>query len=180
MNRRAFSGTEFLISLVIVVALTGTIFALTYSGIIPVKSQNEELTVPLSAFVPYYDQPVLEIKEIKTCTSVTEKYQCLGEKDTFNRGDYVTFRFRVKSSVLGEKVKLTEDYILYREGKIVARSDNLINFEQASKKAVETLDFKDYVFLENSFEPGEYWLEMSVENPLMMAKTSKTIKFKGE
>lgn len=182
-NKKGFSLIEFLISLIMVTLVSGTIFWLTYAGVIPVKMEEEKLLMPLGEMLPFYSEKVLEISEFKFCQSVDQFYQCQNESDKFKLGQYVTFRFKVRTETVYNQIKLVENFrVIAPNTEVVyeAKEENKFVFQAESKKNEENILFKDFFYLKEDFPSGTYLLELIIENPLIEKKINLVKKFEVE
>ena len=179
MNKEGKIATQILIMLVVVVLTSAAVFSLVQYGVIKVK-EVEGAQVLNTEFIPYMREGYLAIKEFKFCEDVDENYGCVGEKEDFELGGRIYFRFVIESSIVDGEVMLVENYQLKGPtGEMLLEVDEKNNyyFEVESKKKTELVFFKDYFIVGAGLEEGEYTLELLMENPLLNKKTTLVKKF---
>ncbi len=179
MNRQGTILTEFLVLLIMIVLTSAIVLFLVKTGVVSVRADGEEVSVLDAEFIPLGREGYLAIKEFQFCDAVDELYDCQGEKDTFQIGEEVHFRFVVESSVSNGEVMLAENYRLKGPGGEVlleVSEDSNYHLGLESNKKKESITFKDYFIINLGSEEGEYILELVMENPLLNKKSIKTEK----
>ena len=180
MNKNGKIAIEILIMLVTVVVTSGIIFLLIQGGAIKVKSENADVNVLNTEFIPVGREGYLAIRDFTFCQYIDETYQCIGPGNNFNLGGDVYFRFVVESSVYNGNVNLIKNYrITGPDGSILLDVDEKNNFDFAEKsdEDKEFVTFKDYFFVGEDLQEGEYTLDLIVENPLLNKKSTFSQKF---
>lgn len=180
MNNKGKIALEILIVLVIIVLTSGVTLALVNLGILEPKAGGGEVSLLNADFIPVGREGYLAVKEFKFCGEVDERYNCAEEKETFNLGEEVHFRFGVESSTSGGEVMLVENYrIKGPSGKVLLEVDEKNNFyfEVKSKERKEVIAFKDYFRVGFDMPKGEYVLELVMENPLLNKKATLVKRF---
>lgn len=180
MNKSGKVITEILVLMVVIVLTSAIILFLVQSGLITVKAEGEQAPVLNTEFIPLGREGYLTVKDFKFCIYIDENYNCLLEKDSFFQGDEVHFFFVVESTTANGEIMLIENYRLKDpSGKVLVDIDakNNYHFEMSSKDKQETVSFKDYFTLADNSEPGEYTLELVLENPLLNKKATLSKTF---
>lgn len=166
--------------LVIVVAVTSAVvLVLVQTGIISINADEEEVSLLDTEFIPVSREGTMTIKEFQFCQMVDEQYTCQEERDHFNIGEEVHFRFLAESSTYNGEVMLVENYRLKDpRGNVILDVDekNNYQFDLQSRQKKESIAFKDYFVLYQGAALGEYTLELMLENPLLSKKTTLTQK----
>ncbi len=187
MNKSGKVITEILVMMVVIVLTSAIILFLVQSGLITVKAEGEQPQVLNTEFIPLGREGYLTITDFKFCIFIDENYNCIlekdGLKDGFFLGDEVHFFFVVESTTANGEVMLIENYRIKDPiGKVLIDIDakNNYHFEMSSKDKQETVSFKDYFTLADNSEPGEYTLELILENPLLNKKTTLIKSFQVE
>lgn len=176
MDSKGKIATQILIMLVVVVLTSAAVFSLVQAGVIEVR-QVEGASVLNTEFIPFMREGTLVIKEFKFCGLVDEDYKCLEEKELFEAGENIHFRFIVESSAVDGEMMLVENYQLKGpEGNILLGVDEEYNTYVETES--ERIYFKDYIIGEAEDQKGEYTLELLVENPLLNKKVTLTKKFR--
>ena len=174
---------ELLIMLVTIVVTSAIIFMLVQADIIKVKPGNSEVSILNSEFIPMGREGYLTIKDFKFCDYVDPGYNCISEGNTFNLGSEVHFLFIVESSTYNGEIMLVENYrIKSPTGEILLEVDekNNFNFDFNSEETKELITFKDFFVVGEELTEGEYTLELFIENPLLVKKTTLVKKFQME
>jgi hypothetical protein len=176
MDTKGRIATQILIMLVVVVLTSAIVFSLVRVGVIEVR-QVEGASVLNTEFIPFMREGTLVIKEFKFCGLVDEEYRCLEEKELFEAGENIHFRFIVESSAVDGEMMLIENYKV--EG---PTGDMLLEVDEKYNTYVETesdrIYFKDYLIGESEDQKGEYTMDLIVENPLLNKKVTLTKKFR--
>lgn len=181
MNKKGGMVMVVLLMLVVIVITSAGVLILVKTGLIGVNPEYEQVPLLDTEFVPVGGEGYLVVKEFQFCYYVTDDYQCLEEKEEFTPGDEVHFRFVVESSTSNGGVMIVENYRLIDPmGKVIldvdARED--FQFEVASRERIKTIAFKDYFLAGYELIPGEYALELHLENPLINKKAKLTENFR--
>ncbi|GEM_PF-961751 len=180
MNKSGKVVTEILVMMMVIVLTSAIILFLVQSGLITVKAEGEQAPILNTEFIPLGREGYLAVKEFKFCIYVDDNYNCLLEKDSFFQEDEVHFFFVVESTTANGEIMLIENYRLKDpSGKVLVDIDakNNYHFEMSSKDKQETVSFKDYFTLADNSEPGEYTLELVLENPLLNKKATLSKTF---
>lgn len=174
INKKA-SITEFMVLLIMIVLTSATVLFLVKSGIVSVRADAADVPILDAEFIPVGREGYLAIKEFQFCEDVDEQYNCINEKDSFNIGEEVHFRFVVESSTANGEVMLVENYrIKSPDGLILldVNEQNSYNFNIHSKSKQELISFKDFFIVNPGSDHGQYTLELIIENPLLSKKTT--------
>ena len=166
---------EILIFLIVVVLTSAVVLFLVQSGIVTVKADGEEVPILNAEFIPVGREGYVAIKEFQFCDTVDELYNCLGEKNTFQIGEEVHFRFIVESSTWNGEVMLVENYKLKSptgETLLDVDEENNYHFNLQSGKKKELIYFKDYFVVNLGSAEGEYTVELVIDNPLLNKKVT--------
>lgn len=181
MNRHGTILTEFLVLLIMIVLTSATVLFLVKTGVLMVRAEGEEISVLDAEFLPIGREGYLAIKEFQFCEGVDELYQCVGEKDTFQIGEEVHFRFVVESSVTNGEVMLVENYrVKGPNGEIILEVEEENNYHVTLQSGgrQEEVHFKDFLITEPGEDSaGQYTLELVMENPLLNKKTTLVKQF---
>lgn len=180
MKKNGKIAIEILIMLVTVVVTSGIIFLLIQGGAIKVKSDNSQVNVLNTEFIPMGREGYLAIRDFTFCQYIDETYQCVGPGNNFDLGGDVYFRFVVESSVYNGNINLIKNYrITGPDGTVLLDVDEKNNFDfaQKSDEDKEFITFKDYFFVGEDLQEGEYTLDLIVENPLLNKKSTFSQKF---
>lgn len=171
---------EILILMIVVVLTSSIIFLLIQADVIAVKESNSDVSLLNMEFIPIAREGYLSINELIFCDYIDENYGCIGKSDDFALGNKVNFRFVVESSAYNGEIKIIKNYrIKGPSGNVFLDVDesNNFHFDLDSDKKTEFVTFKDYFFIGKDLPEGEYTLELIVENPLIMKKTTLSKKF---
>ncbi len=174
-NKKAKIAMEVLIMMVVVVVTSAIILFLVQSGVIAVKAENEQVSVLNTEFIPMGREGYLAVKDFKFCGFIDANYNCISETDEFSLGSEVHFLFVVESSTYNGDIMLVENY------RIKGPNDNLLldvdeknnfNYDVTSNERKESVTFKDFFVVGSELPEGKYILELLVENPLLVKKTT--------
>ncbi len=178
-SRTGNIAIQVLLLFITVIVTSAVILALVQTGIISINADEEEISLLDTEFIPVSREGTLSIKEFQFCRTVDENYRCLEERDHFNIGEEVHFRFLAESSTSNGEVMLVENYRLKDpRGNVILDVDekNNYHFEIPSRQKKESIAFRDYFVLYPGAVPGEYTLELMLENPLLSKKMTLTQK----
>lgn len=183
MNQHGTILTEFLVLLIMIALTSATVLFLVKTGVVSVRADgadSEEVQILDAEFIPIGREGYLAIKEFRFCDAVDELYNCIGEKDAFQIGEEVHFRFVVESSVSNGEVMLVENYRLKGlGGKVILDVDtnNNYNYNLQSQQKKQNIYFKDYIITEDGDPTGLYTVEFLIENPLLNKRVTLTKQF---
>ena len=180
MNTKASVITETLVFLIVITLTSAIILFLIQSGIIAVKADNNDISVLNTEFIPFAQEGTLVLKDFQFCSFVDEKFKCVGEKEDFNLGEEVHFRFVVESSTVNGKVTLVENYrVKGPQGNIIleANHEDNDNIEEKSSSEKKIIPFKEFLISEKGDEAGTYTVDLIIESPLINKKVTVVKKF---
>lgn len=179
MDKKGSVVVQLLVMLVVIVLTSAAILLLIKFDVISVGSSDEDVPVLNTEFIPMGAEGSLVVKEFQFCSFVDDNYNCLDEKQQFNKRDDVYFRFVVESSTSNGQVRIIENYkLIDPQGKVILDVDeqNNFNFEIRSEETLESITFKDYFIAGVELTDGEYILELHLQNPLINKRT-KAVKY---
>ena len=171
---------QILVLLILVVFTSAIILLLISSGIVSVRADTNNEPILNTEFLPFGREGTLVIRDFQFCTSVSDKFECVQETTSFHRPESIHFRFVVESTTLQNQILLVENYrIKDASGKIVLEVDhnNDLHFEKKTKDNIEQVYFKDFIVSAADDTPGEYTLELFIENPLLTKKATLIKEF---
>ncbi len=168
--------------LITIVVTSAVIFALVRADVIHVKPQTEEVSLLDMEFLPYAAENILVIKEFQFCADVDKNFNCVSPKKLFKRGEEVHFRFVVESSTSSGEIKLSENYQFKNANRVILGVEDKTNFQfnLQSNKDKDNVKFKDYFVAGYDLQPGEYILDLVMENPLLGKKATLSKKVRIE
>jgi hypothetical protein len=178
-NKKAKIELEILIFLIIILVISGTIFALIRAGIISVRPGTEQVSVLNTEFIPLAREGSLAIKDFQFCGWVNNQYACIEPRSEFSFNEPVRFTFQVESSAYNGYIKLVENYrVTAPSGSVVLEAEDKSNFnyDLKSSKVTEKVSFKDY-FTINGGETGTYTLNLIIYNSLLDKRVTLTKTF---
>ena len=120
------------------------------------------------------------MKEVAFCSYVDENLNCVRQQQEFSALENVYVRFVVESSTFDQQVILLRNYRIKNPfGEVVLEADqkNVYNFEVASAQDTEEVVFADFFVMGADALPGEYTLDVIVENSLLGKKVTASKKF---
>ncbi len=179
MNTKA-QTTQILVLLILVVFTSAVLLLLINSGIVSVRADANSEQILNTEFLPFGREGTLVIRDFQFCTSISEKYDCIQETDSFHRPESIHFRFVVESTTLQNQILLVENYrVKDALGKVVLEVDhqNDFHFEKRTSDSIEQVYFKDFIVSNAEDTPGTYTLELFVENPLLTKKATLIKEF---
>lgn len=168
---------EILIFVIIILAVSGTIFGLIRAGIINVRPGTEQVSVLNAEFIPFVREGTLAINTFQFCGWVDGQYNCFDPRSTFAFGEAIRFTFVVESSPYNGLIKLVENYqVTSPSGRVVLEAEDISNFnyELQSSKSTEKVSFKDYFTINAGGEAGTYTINLIMYNPLLDKKVTLT------
>lgn len=171
---------EVFIVLITMVFTSAIILLLVYSGTITVKGDVSAEPVLNTEFLPVGREGFLAVKEFAFCSYVDENLNCLSTQQQFSALENVYVRFVVESSTFNNQVMLLRNYRIKNPlGNVVLEAEhkNVYNFELASSKDTEEAIFADFFVMGAEAIPGEYTLDVIMENPLLGKKVTVAKKF---
>ena len=180
MSKKGKIEIEAFIVLITMVFTSAIILLLVYSGTITVKEDVSAEPVLNTEFLPVGREGFLAVKEFSFCSYVDENLNCLSQQQEFSALENVYVRFVIESSTFGSQVMLSRNYRISNPlGKVVleAEQKNAYNFELSSVKKTENIIFADFFVMGAEAMPGEYTLDVIMENPLLGKKVTVTKKF---
>ena len=125
----------------------------------------------------------LVLKNFQWCDYVDIYYRCINPRSTFDVPGSVSFTLTVESDVVSGGVQLVENYAIKdKEGNyhLVMDKANAIYFEGISSEDKDKVFFKNSFRLEEDLSPGDYILELEVENLLFGGKLTLEEEFSVE
>ena len=181
MNTHASAMVELLILLTAVVLTSGGILFMIKTGVLNVRAEGSASSEVLNTeFIPYAREGYLAVKEVKFCTFVDKSFHCFDERTQFRRGEKVYVVFLAESSTLNGEALLARNYRLRNpQGRTLLELDekNSYRFDVKSEKKQEFVAFADYFATAENYFPGEYTLEIVIENPLLNKKVVRSERF---
>lgn len=180
MHKQGRIEIEVFMVLISMVFTSALILLLVYSGTIKVKEDVSAEPVLNTEFLPVGREGFLAVKEFSFCSYVDENLNCLSQQQEFSPLENVYVRFVAESSTFGSQVMLSRNYrIRNPSGTLVleAEQKNVYNFELASSKDTEDVIFADFFVMGAEAMPGEYTLDVIMENPLLGKKVTVSKKF---
>ncbi len=171
---------EVFMVLITMVFTSAIILLLVYSGTITVKEDVSAEPVLNTEFLPVGREGFLAVKEFSFCSYVDENLDCLSAQQQFSALENVYVRFVVESSTFDNQVLLLRNYrIMNPSGNVVLEAEhkNVYNFEATSTKDTEETVFADFFVMGAEAMPGEYTLDVIMENPLLGKKVIVTKRF---
>lgn len=180
MNQYASAMIEFLVLLIVIVITSSVVLLLVQTGVLTVKAAGEEVSVLNTEFLPYSREAILTVKEVQFCERV-EQFRCIQEKKTFHLGEKVEVLFLAESSTVDGEIYLRRNYRLTDpQGTVVLEMEEAYPVQQRSSKQTELVAFTDSISTSPEAVPGEYTLEVIVENPLLQKKVIRHEKVRLE
>lgn len=182
MNKQGRVEFEILLMLITIVVTSAVLFTLVRAQVIEVKPQTEEVSVLNTEFLPYGREGVVVVKSFQFCGRVDEQFNCLNPKETFKRGEEVHFLFVVESTTVNGEIRLAENYRFGNAQKVFLNIDekNTFNYELDSRKDTEEIKFKDYFIAGWDLTPGDYNVDLVMENTLLQKKATFSKKVSVE
>lgn len=167
-NKQGSLAVQLLIIVVIMVISSVAVLLLVRAGILLPKATNEPILN--TEFLPVGRGGELVVREFAFCEFVTDDYLCLSPKERFSLGDEVHFRFVAESSPNNGQLLLVENYrVRGPEGNTLLDVEEKNNFyvQAASMQNTEEVTIKDFFIIGSDEKPGQYTLELFLENPLI-------------
>lgn len=180
MRKRGRIEIEVFIVLITIVFTSAVILLLVYSGAIKVKEDAAAEPVLNAEFLPVGKEGFLAVKQFDFCSEIDENLYCLETKEEFGKTENMYVRFVVENTVFDHGVILWRNYEIRNPlGEVVLQAEqkNAYNFELSSTKKTENIVFADYFVMGDDAIPGEYILDVIIENPLLEKKITLTKKF---
>ncbi len=171
---------EVFIVLITMVFTSAIILLLVYSGTITVKGEVSAEPILNAEFLPVGREGFLAVKEFAFCSYVDENMNCLSTQQQFSSLENVYVRFVAESSTFSNQVMLLRNYRIKNPlGNVVLEAEhkNVYNFGLASSKDTEEAIFADFFVMGAEAMPGEYTLDVILENPLLGKKVTVAKKF---
>ena len=180
-GRKGSMVIEVLVFLVTIVLTSAVILVLVQKGVLTVRAESQEKTRILDTeFIPFGRGGELRIVNIQFCEIVDEQFHCVGEGNTFSRGERVYVLFNVESTTYNNDVMLARNYrLLNPSGNVVMEVEerNTYHIDVQTEKEREIVVFSNFFELSNDAEFGEYLLDVIVENPLLEKKVTVRVPF---
>jgi len=180
INRKGSIVIELLIILAVMAITSAVVLLLINSGVISLRTDYEPVQVLNTEFLPVGRAGHLAVREFSFCENIDRSYVCVNQKDRFNFGDEIHFKFVLETSTADGEVLIVKNYkIKGPNGALLLDADAKDNFyfEIRSKKERELITFKDFFILLGDGEKGEYVLELVLENPLIDKRTVLVERF---
>lgn len=177
---KANIATQILAFLVVIAFTSGIVLLLVQTGTISVRAEGEQPSVLNTEFLPYGREGYLVLKELKFCSFVDQKFRCFNEKEEFAGGENVYVVFLVQSSTYQGEIMLVRNYrLLDPLGRVLLDVDEKNNYhvEQASGREMENVAFADYFTTGKDYAPGEYTLDVVIDNPLLVKTVTVKKRF---
>ena len=180
MHNRGRIEIELFIVLITIVVTSAVILLLVKSGTIEVK--DDVITEPVlnAEFLPAGLEGFLAVKDFAFCGYVDEDLNCLNRQEEFGKTENVYVWFVVESSVTDGQVMLLRNHkITNPEGQVVLQAEQkeAYNLELQSEKNTENIIIADFFVMGADALPGEYTLDVILENQLLNKKVTLTKKF---
>ena len=180
MHKRGRIEIEVFIVLITIVVTSAVILLLVKFGTIEVRDDVVAEPVLNAQFLPAGREGFLAVKDFAFCSYVDADLNCVGKPEEFSKGEDVYVWFVVESSVIDGQVMLLRNHeIVDPQGQIVLRAEqkDAYTTELQSGKKEESIVFADFFVLGSDAIPGEYTLNIILENPLLNKKVTLTKKF---
>lgn len=180
MRKEGRIEIELFVVLITIVITSAVILLLVKSGTIEVK--DEVVTEPVlnMEFLPAGKEGILAVKDFAFCSYVDENSNCLERQDEFGKDDLVYVWFVVESTVTDGQVLLLRNYEMRNPlGEVVLQAEqkNAYNLELSSRRKTEKVVFGEFFVLGEDTIPGEYTLNVVIENALLNKKITVTKQF---
>ncbi|MEK6939284.1 MAG: hypothetical protein AABX31_01005 [Nanoarchaeota archaeon] len=180
MRKNGRIEIELFIVLITIVVTSAVMLLLVKSGAIEVREEAVAEPILNTEFLPSGREGFLAVKDFAFCNYVDADLNCLSRQNEFGKTENVYVWFVVESSVIDGQIMLLRNHkITDPLGKVVLQNEqkNAYNFELQSSKHAEKAVFADFFVMEEDAVPGEYNLDVIVENPLLNKKVTLTRKF---
>ena len=180
MRKNGKIEVEVFIVLITMVFTSAIILLLVYSGTLKVREDVSAEPILNTEFLPVGREGFLAVKEVAFCSYVDENLNCVRQQQEFSALENVYVRFVVESSTFDQQVILLRNYRIKNPlGEVVLEADqkNVYNFEVASAQDTEEVVFADFFVMGADALPGEYTLDVIVENSLLGKKVTASKKF---
>ncbi len=176
--------TEILVFITLAVLSSAGVLALLHYDIVQVRPPSPNDQPILNAeFIPFERDGNLVVQKFEFCESVTNSYECINPKNSFQKGKPTSFKITMQSDTIDRQVKLEENYrILGPQGQVFLEVGDRESFhyEKTSSKTTEIVALADSFTVSTDLPSGTYTLEVFVTNPLINKKTSLTRTFEME
>ncbi len=180
MHTRGRIEIELFIVLITMVVTSAVILLLVKAGTIEVKEEVVTEPVLNAEFLPVGKEGFLAVKDFAFCSFVDEDLNCLGRQEAFGKTENVYIRLVVESSVTDGQVLLLRNHRITNPlGEVVLQAEqkDAYALELQSSKNTESIIVADFFVLGTEAVPGEYTLDLILENPLLNKKVTLTKKF---
>ena len=180
MHKRGRIEIEVFIVLITIVVTSAVILLLVKSGTIEVRGEVVTEPVLNAEFLPVGREGFLAVKDFAFCSYVDADLNCVERQNEFGKTENVYVWFAVESSVTDGQVMLLRNHqITNPQGQIVLQAEqkDAYNLELQSEKKTENIVFADFFVMGQDAIPGEYTLDVILENPLLDKKVTLTKKF---
>ncbi|MDP3698222.1 MAG: hypothetical protein Q8R47_01405 [Nanoarchaeota archaeon] len=180
MRKKGRIEIEVFIVLITIVVTSAVILLLVRSGTIEVKEDVVTEPVLNTEFLPSGREGFLAVKDFAFCSYVDADLNCLGRQEEFGKTENVYVWLVVESSVVdGQVILLRNHEIIDPQGQIGLRAEqkDAYNLELQSGKDTEKVIVADFFVMGPDAIPGEYTLDVILENPLLNKKVTLTKKF---
>ncbi|HLD40031.1 MAG TPA: hypothetical protein VJB13_02725 [Candidatus Nanoarchaeia archaeon] len=179
-NRKGRIEVEVFVVLITIVITSAIILLLVKSGTLKVKDDVMPEPVLNAEFLPVGKEGSIAVKDVALCNYVDESLNCLSRQSEFGNTEPVYVWFVVESNVNDGQIMLLRNHkITNPRGEVVLQNEqkNAYNFELESNKNTEEVVFADFFVMGEDALPGEYTLDVVLENPLLDKKVTLTKKF---
>ena len=179
-NKKGRIEIEVFVVLITIVVTSALILLLVKSGTLKVRDDVMPEPVLNAEFLPVGKEGTLSVQDVAFCNYVDESLNCLGRQSEFGTTEPVYVWFVVQSSVADGQIMLLRNHkITNPRGEVVVQNEqkNAYNFELESNKNTEEVVFADFFVMGEDAIPGEYTLDVILENPLLNKKITLTKKF---
>jgi hypothetical protein len=183
MNKKGKIATEILIMLVTIVITSAIIFLLVQADVLQVKDSNSDVSVLNTEFIPMGREGVLNLREFSFCSYIDEEFNCVDPSAKFYLGGEVFFTYIVETGSYNGDIQLVKSY------RIVGPLGNTLldvndhedfYFDSVDSEDVEFIAFQDNFFMGEALEPGQYTLELFIDNQLLSKKTKIVKTFEAK
>ncbi len=180
MHKRGRIEIEVFMVLITIVVTSAVILLLVKSGTIEVREDAVAEPVLNTEFLPAGREGYLAVKDFAFCSYVDADLNCISRQEEFGKTENVYVWFLVESSVVDGQVMLLRNHeITNPEGQVVLKAEqkDAYNLELLSGKNTESVVVADFFVLGPDAIPGEYTLDIILENPLLNKKVTLTKNF---
>jgi len=180
MHKRGKIEIEVFIILITIVITSAAILLLVKYGALEVREDIVAEPVLNAEFFPTGKEGFLTVKDFAFCSYVDADLNCVGKQEGFGKSEDVYVWFVAESSVIDGQVMLLRNHkIINPLGEVVLQAEQKDTYamELQSQKKTERVVIADFFVLGADAIPGEYTLDIILENPLLNKKVTLTKKF---